>query len=306
MAKRVLTDMEKEHIRKVQGLESNQSAEPRGDEEAVDMSSFQRKDEASTVIKPAALGGETEPTNPPTTPAEPVRKLDLENLDTLMHSMSAGKTTPDQGATSEKEDTAEKVPEPADTVEPEPSLRRPICPICGWDRSKALKAEPTKEDKLEFIRAVLGERPFEKSFPLFGGEVVLYFKEPTAAASTLLRMEMEKRVQLGRYKSRDSIGIAFIQLRTLASLSKLVRKEGKTTSFEVVERLIQALIVRNSVEVSDNGKTELENLEDKLFMSMPESLVRACAISLQKFEDILAVLGSRANDPDFYSGLTES
>ena len=299
MAKRVLTDMEKEAIRKVQGVEAD-GADAGAEGEPVDLSKFQRPASEVDTIKPPALAGSEKP-------AANVEKLDMDKLDQIVDSMaSEGPSEKHPAASEEEPEDGEGRDDGPQRDEALPMLRRSLCPVCGWDRSKSLKEQPTDEDKKEYVRSVLGERPFERDFQIFGGEVVLRFRELTAVESSILRMEMEKRVALGRYRTKDAIAVAFIQLRAMTTLAKISRPKGKTTDFNVVRNLVDALAARGTVTVSDIGKTELEVLEEKLFTSKPESLVRACAICLQKFEDILTVLGSRATDADFYSGLTDS
>lgn len=54
------------------------------------------------------------------------------------------------------------------------------CPHCGWDLAVPDDVEVTAGDKAAFLHAVLGEKPFTKDFPLFGGQVTVVFRTLTA------------------------------------------------------------------------------------------------------------------------------
>ena len=47
------------------------------------------------------------------------------------------------------------------------------CARCGWPRHLTDPIEPTEDDKTTFVQCMLGQRQFEKSYELFGGQLRL-------------------------------------------------------------------------------------------------------------------------------------
>lgn len=71
--------------------------------------------------------------------------------------------------------TAPKAPElTTGETDPEPNIPPPVKPDLD-----ELKWTPTADDKKEFVRSVLGMKPFTKIVELFNGEVKLFFEDRT-------------------------------------------------------------------------------------------------------------------------------
>ena len=60
-----------------------------------------------------------------------------------------------------------------------------ICPRCGFDTRQA-KLEVLESDRQEYIRALLGNRPFVKVYSLFDGQLKVTLQDMTSDASTKL------------------------------------------------------------------------------------------------------------------------
>lgn len=72
-----------------------------------------------------------------------------------------------------------------DVAEPDLTPHAPLTP-----ENREEDWTPTTEDKKDFVRALLGMRPFEKVFELFGGEVKILFQDRTFSETEALFTSM--------------------------------------------------------------------------------------------------------------------
>ena len=60
-----------------------------------------------------------------------------------------------------------------------------VCPRCEWPAARQ-NVQPSEEDKKAFLRAVLGDGQFGKTYPLYDGKLKLGFSSLTTAQSLVL------------------------------------------------------------------------------------------------------------------------
>ena len=56
------------------------------------------------------------------------------------------------------------------------------CPKCGHNTKDPIVAEPTAEDKADFVRAFLTDSRFTKEYPLFNGAVKVMWATPVPSS----------------------------------------------------------------------------------------------------------------------------
>lgn len=59
------------------------------------------------------------------------------------------------------------------------------CPHCGYDLKKPDPTEPTDDDKLNFVQAVLGQQRFRKTYALLGGRLRVTFRSLLTSESNM-------------------------------------------------------------------------------------------------------------------------
>lgn len=165
--------------------------------------------------------------------------------------------------------------------EPEPELA-PHAPLTPENDEE--RWTPTSEDKKDFIRAVLGMRPFEKVFELFGGEVKILFQDRTFAETEALFASM----------GTDSDAGTISTLTTEAETVWETRYKLSTTLRKVTVAKKEHIFAIADLKPFDRY-TEIAKAFDG-----SEPLMAAINRASQDFEAIVFKLTSLAQDKSFW------
>lgn len=150
------------------------------------------------------------------------------------------------------------------------------CPRCGMDLSKR-EAPPSEEDKKEYIRAVLGDRTFKKTYAFLDGALKVTFRELTAVETVLLYDAVRGM------PPDDSVMVKAVQLKLMASTVE-VSKGGKAVPGWSGQEL---------------GAAELASDYNRVFGPLPENVVGAVHSAFSMFTLLVRDVGSACMDKDF-------
>jgi len=160
---------------------------------------------------------------------------------------------------------AEKKPEP--------------CSNCGWYDGMT---EPREEDKLEYLRAVLGGRRFAKTYMLWGGQFTLKFRSMTAAEAEFVNSVLSKN----DYISEVEVNDAAMKAKLLFQLTAMSTAE-KNQQFEPPAE-------------KNHTITYVQAEFERRFSELDETLLRVIAKTLHMFNMLLQLLVLNGFDRNFY------
>jgi hypothetical protein len=164
-----------------------------------------------------------------------------------------------------------------------------LCPHCGWDHTNP-DVSATAEDKQEFVRSILGNRPFTKDYPLYGGKLTLRFQQLRVAVEDLLGKLLREEVDAGTL-DRDAASIASRrdQFRMVMQLVA-VKLHGKWATTEIPTDAVS----------SDRLTTQWNILSD----SLNSGVIGAAWAHSQHFTALVSHLTAHADDESFWQGLS--
>lgn len=134
------------------------------------------------------------------------------------------------------------------------------------------------EDKLAFVEAVLGEKPYAKSYALFGGKIQARFQDRSVDDSEAMYKQLDEDYKKGEIQSDEQWQVAldrYLMTCGLAQLSMEREKGPFDMSGTFQERLIR-------------------------LMKLPQPIYRALMEVSRKFENEVNFMVEKAGDPDFW------
>ena len=169
-------------------------------------------------------------------------------------------------------------PEPEVKEDPTPSLAPERCPRCGLNPKESDLEVAAAEDRKEWIRAVIGDTRFYKSYPLLKGALVVRFKTRTIEESDSIQVAMSKIVA-----ADTRIGVAALQ--------------------DVMYKQNQLQMSASLDFISVNSVTD--NFADKVgtdkFQGWSEQKMQLVLAAFYQFERLVQTLLNHAMDDSFWS-----
>lgn len=181
------------------------------------------------------------------------------------------------------------------------------CQHCGGDLTKPSIPEPDVTDRLGFLQAILGEKPFLKSYSLFGGSVQMTLRSLTGQELDAIYQQAQYELRTGRINDVAALQERlqryrfYLQLVSLRSSTfQHVLPDGFTpqtnphaqTHWEVPDDLPEGCSGLDAVEryiVAHVVKTE----------SLHRTLRNAC----NQFNRLVAKMEALADNSDFWSAI---
>lgn len=171
------------------------------------------------------------------------------------------------------------------------------CPRCNWKLAEK-PPEPAKEDKLNYVAAILGDKTFEKTYELFGGKLKVGFKQLTTSLSDMIFDQVAHEVRMG---ITDNGYRRIMLYRMTLALNTIT--VGDAAPIEVASA-IGDFINEDDQEVGKHDVLPL--IVNRLQQTEPlnkESVWRACRECFDRFNNLLDDLDARADNPDFWNAI---
>lgn len=227
--------------------------------------------------------------------AESMAKL-LENLPQVIDDR-------EEKVTDKKEDTpAEKTTPPAPEKVTEsaaqPISGPPFCPRCGWDMKQKFEVEATDEDKEAFLIALLGGHRFRKKYALFGGKVVVTFRNMLAEENKAIYRQLVIDQQAKKIATEAEWFVQMMDYRLACSFEELTDKNGKP-----IASMPEVLLVTPLPEDDTNNPLVQQLHKINTTTLAQEVTRRLVGAHLRKFQRLLEVLEAQALDPSFWNGI---
>ena len=245
-----------------------------------------RSAEAQEMLQQANSFSPIVPQNTKLTEAD-VRSLDGKELD-LNEFVNSKNANQEQEISDEnEEEITEEVTEELEE----------FCPRCGWNTSKPFSVDPTEEDKISFVRSVLGNKQFTKEMYAMGDKLIFTFRSLKQNEIDAIAKQVDKDLEAaytGNTTEND---------QALASkLSTLLAVESAKYS------MVFSLLKVNDQEFTPpelDGK-DLEVLREEFNKQFNGQVYSIMMLKYFRFEELINKLSDMAENPNFWRTTDES
>ena len=153
-----------------------------------------------------------------------------------------------------------------------------ICPRCYWDVGSKPDATPEEDQRREYIRCLLGNNTYKKSYALFDGQVNLSYRALNMAESSI----MGKALRSLDAEDKESKAMEVLKLKLLFHL-----KQHNDTEYD---------------SITTTDLAELNQLYDERFGGMSEDFVSVLIRTLMEFTKLVSLLADSGFDENFWKG----
>jgi len=160
----------------------------------------------------------------------PIESLSPAKLAEMQEAISAFSKPPEPVA-------APEVPKQSEPPENNTGAFDPIavCPRCAWDLKTPVGPEPEYFDKLKFVTTMLANKPFQKQYELFNGELLVTFRSLRPKEIDACYSHIIYDMNEGKIKFQGDIYEMVNRYRFYLQLVELRTKTGEGMSFEFPE-----------------------------------------------------------------------
>lgn len=160
----------------------------------------------------------------------PIESLSPAKLAEMQEAISAFSKPPEPVA-------APEVPKQSEPPENNTGAFDPIavCPRCAWDLKTPVGPEPEYFDKLKFVTTMLANKPFQKQYELFNGELLVTFRSLRPKEIDACYGHIIYDMNEGKIKFQGDIYEMVNRYRFYLQLVELRTKTGEGMSFEFPE-----------------------------------------------------------------------
>lgn len=232
---------------------------------------------------------------------------------TPLNSLPADKAAELQQAISAFSKSAETPAQPA-TPEPEPVKNNTgaldpvtICPRCAWDMTLPTGPLPDHFDKLKFVTTLLANKPFEKEYELFDGELLVTFRSLRPREIDACYEQISYDITTGRVKFQGDIYEVVNRYRFYLQLVTLKTKAVGGLDFEFPEGFTpktnkKAASFWEMPADLPEGCLGLNIVEDYMTSEvfMTESIHRVVAATCRDFNRLVAQLEAMVDNANFW------
>lgn len=183
------------------------------------------------------------------------------------------------------------------------TLHPVACPHCGWDLKKDDPTEPTENDKLDFVQAVLGQQRFKKTYALLGGKLRVTFRSLKTQESNMAfrQVVVDAQTDLKNRLINDT-PFYWRNLTTYRTILALESVDSDLTGTIEIPPIDEIEVEKDSYAFPD---TKLMAVHDMIVeQAMPtehlQQIVGHCFNEFQALCDKLTVM---AEDPGFYKAI---
>ena len=161
---------------------------------------------------------------------------------------------------------------PAPVVESDKKVELVRCPRCSWDL-KRLVMQAAEDDLKEYVRCILGCRPFTKTYTLFNGELTLKYSllsstESDQLADALAKLPRDNQMELATQAFRFKLLFYLRQFNNttfkIPAVDADLDQEYKAR-FGAFGEDVPVLLIRNMIEFTKLAGILTESGFDRTF-----------------------------------------
>lgn len=214
----------------------------------------------------------------------------------------------DRGA----EPKAEEIPQATESSTGA-DVKLSICPHCNWDLQEPDIAEPAYKDKMVFLHALLGQKPYIKEYELFGGHVLATFRTLTTSEIDVIYKQAWRDRETQKILTEIDHWERINRYRLFLQLSSLKSSGSDGFSYDLPDGLSKETnpnceatwnIGENVLHPMD---TPLPLIEEWLVQNVlrTEALFRVVNFQCSQFNRLVARLEALADNSDFWKQTEE-
>ena len=178
------------------------------------------------------------------------------------------------------------------------TLEHKNCPRCNWSLSTK-PIDPSREDKLTYVTAILGDQLFCKEYSLYGGKMKVGFRQIATDRSDMAFHQVAHEIRVGLLGENTYRQLMLYRLILCLNYVAIgdqapVDFGGAVDSFldsddDEIKKTDVLPIILNRLQKTDPLKSE--------------SIWRACREAFERFNTLVDDLDARADSPDFWSAI---
>jgi len=173
------------------------------------------------------------------------------------------------------------------------------CPHCNWPLDQKDNVNPTNEDKIQYVSAVLGGREFIKEYVFFGGTMKVAYRSLLAEQSDMAFNQI-RFDQLEHQMPFMEAMWRLMNYRMVCSLVRIVTPEGIIN----VARIVDDFFSGKPCEEAKSNLTPLPYLVQQLRQHKVlanESVWRILRENYKRFNDLVEHLEAHSDDANFWT-----
>lgn len=184
------------------------------------------------------------------------------------------------------------------------------CPHCAWDLSMPDIDEPDQETKLAFLHCLLGQKPFMKAYPLFGGQVAVTFRTLTTKELDIVYKQVHTEVVEGKLKGQDDVYEAINRYRVMLQTASIKTVKTLEINIDLPEGYSQQAnphvdgfwVKRDQEDSFAPDETGLPAIAEYMLTHVfkTESLLRVTSVACNQFNRTVSKLEGMADNSDFW------
>jgi hypothetical protein len=182
-----------------------------------------------------------------------------------------------------------------------------VCPRCAWDLKTPVGPEPEYFDKLKFVTTMLANKPFQKQYELFNGELIVTFRSLRPKEIDACYSHIVYDMNEGKIKFQGDIYEMVNRYRFYLQLVELKTKTGEGMSFEFPDGFTprtnpKATAFWELPEDLPENSQGLDIVEDYITTEVltTESLHRVVAATCRDFNRLVAQLEAMVDNANFW------
>lgn len=185
------------------------------------------------------------------------------------------------------------------------------CPHCQWDLGQPDVPEPPHSDKMGFLHCLIGQQPFTKTYPLYGGNVEVTFRTLTTREIDTVYRQAYADQELGKIKTEVDYWERVNRYRLLLQLSKYEVRGANGFlhdlpdgySKETHPDCAAVWVTPEQAAELDPKETGLPAIEDHIVAEVlkTEAVFRFVNNTCNQFNRLVAKMEAMADNSDFWN-----
>lgn len=177
----------------------------------------------------------------------------------------------------------------------EPLLKE--CPHCRWQLNQPDVPDPDETDKRNYLQSVLGTKPFQKAYKLYGGALVVTFRELSPREVDLCYKQAHLLRRAGKLDSYEDFFEMLTRFRLCLQLVEIRTPEITHTFPETAQEWAGGEPIETPTE------TVLLRIEEALYADVikNETMQTSLGSELSRFNRLLTKLEANKNNENFWS-----
>jgi hypothetical protein len=172
------------------------------------------------------------------------------------------------------------------------------CPRCNLVLGTK-PVEPAVEDKLNYVAAILGDKLFHKEYALFGGKLLLGFRQLATTRADMVFHQVAHEIRVGLLGENTYRQVMLY--RMVLSLDYV--SVGGQTPVSISDAVDSFLEDPENDTKSTDALPIILNRLQKIETLKSESVWRASNEAFARFNNLLDDLDARADNPDFWNAI---